>query len=191
MLEKIIVDADFCVKLGGSDKYDFLFKVLPLIASDIYMHTHAYGEVLYPASARKQLSALAASGIIKIVDQTVLNPSDRAVYDMTYRLLEEVMINPNNPNKNKGETCSLAFAKVTGIPIFATDESRLQNIIDEKLNNGRTDIRCLRIRDVVIMIRDGDIDLPRKYAKALWRIGYNNADVQNANNIFDREIWPI
>ena len=53
MLDKIIVDADFCVKLGGSEKYDFLFRVLPLIAGDIYMHTHACGEVLYPASAKK------------------------------------------------------------------------------------------------------------------------------------------
>lgn len=32
MLDKIIIDADFCLKLGGSEKYRFLFEVLPFIA---------------------------------------------------------------------------------------------------------------------------------------------------------------
>lgn len=43
MLDKIIVDADFCLKLGGSEKYRFLFEILPLIAHEIYMHSHAFG----------------------------------------------------------------------------------------------------------------------------------------------------
>ena len=30
---------------------------------------------------------------------------------MAYKMLSEVMIDPSRPNKNKGETCSLAFAK--------------------------------------------------------------------------------
>ena len=30
MLDKIIIDADFCLKLGGSEKYRFLFEVLPV-----------------------------------------------------------------------------------------------------------------------------------------------------------------
>jgi len=191
MLDKIIVDADFCVKLGGSDKYLFLFEILPLIAAEAYMHTHAYGEVLYPFSAKKQLSDLVSSGKVKLVDQSVLSPADRAVYDMVYTQLERIMIDPRKPNKNKGEVCSLAFAKATGIPIFATDESSLQPIIDAQLNTGINDITCLRIKNVVEMVRDGKIVLPRKYAKALWRIAYNNEDVQNANEIFDKEIWPL
>lgn len=85
----------------------------------------------------------------------------------------------------------MAYAKATGIPIFATDEAHLQPIIDSLLNTGIDDITCLRIRNVVEMIRDGEIDLPRKYAKALWRIAYNNENVTNANDIFDREIWPL
>ena len=110
---------------------------------------------------------------------------------MSFRALERVMINPIKPNKNRGEACSLAYAKATGIPIFATDEAHLQPIIDLVLNMGIDDITCLRIRNVVEMIRDGKIDLSRKYAKALWRIAYNNKNVTNANDIFDREIWPL
>ncbi|MDD7270853.1 MAG: hypothetical protein PUH25_03115 [Spirochaetales bacterium] len=191
MLDKIIVDADFCLKLGGSEKYRFLFEILPLIAHEIYMHSHAFGEVRYPASASKQLSDLISKGKVRIVDQSTLSPADRAVYDMSFRALERVMINPIKPNKNRGEACSLAYAKATGIPIFATDEAHLQPIIDLVLNTGIDDITCLRIRNVVEMIRDGKIDLSRKYAKALWRIAYNNKNVTNANDIFDREIWPL
>lgn len=191
MLEKIIVDADFCLKLGGSEKYHFLCEILPLIASEIYMQSHAYGEVLYPPSAKKQLSDLISSGNVKLVDQSTLSTTDRVVYDMSYSALEQTMIDPRKPNKNKGEVCSLAYAKATGIPIFATDESSLQEIIDAKLNTGINDIHCLRIRNVIEMIKDGEISLPRKYAKALWRISYNSDNVQNANDIFDKEIWPL
>lgn len=131
------------------------------------------------------------AGKVKVVDQSSLLPTDRAVYDMTYNKLAQTMIDPRRPNKNKGETCSLAYAKATGIPVFATDESSLQPIIDSQLNTGIDDITCLRIRNVVEMIRDGEIALPRKTAKALWRIAYNNEDIQNANEIFDKNIWPI
>lgn len=51
MLDKMIIDADLCIKLGGSEKYHFLHDVIPLISSQAYMHTHAYGEVLMPPSA--------------------------------------------------------------------------------------------------------------------------------------------
>lgn len=162
-----------------------------MIAHEIYMHRHAFGEVRYPASASKQLSDLISIGKVRIVDQSTLSPVDRAVYDMSFQALKRVMINPLKPNKNRGEACSLAYAKATGIPIFATDEAHLQPIIDSLLNTGIDDITCLRIRNVVEMIRDGEIDLPRKYAKALWRIAYNNENVTNANDIFDREIWPL
>lgn len=188
MLDKIIVDADFCLKLGGSEKYHFLFEVLPLIAAEIYMHSHAYGEVLFPHSAKKQLDDLVVSGRVKIVNQSTLSAADRAIYEMSYSALEKTMIDPRKPNKNKGEVSSLAYAKATEIPIFATDESALQKIIDAQLNTGINDIHCLRIRNVVEMIKDGEIKLPRKYAKALWRISFKN---DKANDIFDKEIWRL
>ena len=36
MIEKMIVDADLCIKLGGSDKYRFLYDVLPLVAKSLF-----------------------------------------------------------------------------------------------------------------------------------------------------------
>lgn len=62
MVDKIIIDADLCIKLGGSNKYRYLYDVLPLISKEIYMHTHAHGEVMIPTSAVNQLKDLISEG---------------------------------------------------------------------------------------------------------------------------------
>lgn len=188
MYEKIIVDADLCIKLGGSEKFRFLVEVLPLVSKKIYMHNHVFGEVLIPQSAKNQLEELVKKGIVDIVSEDELSTQEKAIYRMTYNTLANVMIDPKKPNKNKGETCSLAYAKATGIPIFATDEKMLQPIIDKLLNTGIDDIHCLRIIDIAKLGREGKINLQRKYAKAMWRIVSGRTD---ANDIFDKEIWPL
>lgn len=67
MYEKIIIDADLCIKLGGSEKYRFLVEVLPWVSEKIYMHKHAFGEVLVPQSAKNQLEELVKNGTVEIV----------------------------------------------------------------------------------------------------------------------------
>ena len=185
MIEKMILDADICVKLGGSEKYRFLYDILPLIAKQIYMHTHVYEEVLIPSSAVSQLRSLIDEKVIVLVNENGLQTMDRAVYDAAFTKLARVMIDPRRPNKNRGETSSLAYAKAAGIPVFATDEMNLQPIIDVQLNTGMDDINCLRIIDVVQMAHDGKIDISRKTCKALWVI----AGKEKA--LFDTEMWPI
>ena len=184
MIDKMIIDADLCIKLGGSSKYQFLYDVLPLISNQIYMHTQAYGEVLMPSSAVTQLKALVDEGKVVLVNESNLSSADRVVYDASYTNLERVMINPKRPNKNKGDTCSLAYAKATGIPVFATDEMNLQPIIDSQLNTGIDDITCLRIVDIVKKAKDGEISVARKVCKALWVISGKSKET------FDSELWP-
>lgn len=53
------------------------------------------------------------------------------------------------------------------------------------MNIGKDDIHCLRIIDIVNMARDGEINLPRKSAKALWVIA------DKPKEIFDSEVWPL
>jgi len=81
--------------------------------------------------------------------------------------------------------CSLAYAKATGIPVFATDETDLQPIIDKQLNTGIDDITCIRIVDIIIKAQDGEVNVQRKVAKALWLIAGKKKE------IFDKEIWPV
>jgi hypothetical protein len=185
MVDQIIIDADLCIKLGGSSKYKYLYDVLPLIANEIYMHTHAYGEVRMPSSAVSQLKDLVSEGKVVLVNESGLNHQVRAIYDASYNSLAKVMLDPARPNKNKGEMCSLAYAKATGIPVFATDEKDLQPIIDKQLNTGIDDITCIRIVDIVTKAKKGEIAIPRKVAKALWIVAGKKKE------IFDHEIWPV
>ena len=185
MIVKMIVDADLCIKLGGSSKYSFLYDILPLISSKIYMHTYTHGEVKIPSSAVNQLQKLINEGKVELVNESGLGAQDRAIFDATYSSLERVMIDPFYPNKNKGEVCALAYAKATGIPVFATDEKYLQPIIDSQLNTGIDDISCIRIVDIVEKAHNGEIDIPRKLCKVLWAVAGND------KKAFDSRIWPL
>ena len=69
MLDKMIVDADICIKLGSSEKYKFLYDILPLIAKQIYMHAHVQNEVLMPPSAVHQLKTLVNEQKVQIVHE--------------------------------------------------------------------------------------------------------------------------
>ena len=185
MLPQMMIDADICIKLGGSDKHLFLEQIIPLLANEVFMHKHAFSEVMMPPSATRQLANLVKDGKIKIVDETILSTPERAIYDMTFIKLERVMIDPRFKNKNRGEVCSLAYAKAIGIPVFATDEMDLQTIIDVQLNSGIADVKCLRIIDIVQMARSEGICIKRKVAKSLWVIS------GKAKEIFDQSIWPL
>lgn len=185
MLDKMIIDADLCIKLGGSNKYQYLYDVLPLVSKSIYMHTYAFGEVMMPLSAVSQLRDLISEGKVELVNESDLNSQDRAAFDAAYRNLEKVMVDPRRPNKNKGEVCSLAYAKAKSIPVFATDEMNLQSIIDSQLNTGIDDIICIRIVDIIEKAHNGEIDIPRKVCKALWLVAGKK------KGTFDNDIWPI
>ena len=185
MGDKIIIDADLCIKLGGSSKYKYLYEVLPMVANEIYVHTHAYSEVRMPSSAVSQLKELVSEGKVVLVNESELEHQIRAIYDASYNNLAKVMLDPTRPNKNKGEMCSLAYAKATGIPVFATDEKELQPIIDKQLNTGIDDITCIRIIDIVTKAKNGEIAIQRKVAKALWIVAGKKKE------IFDSEIWPV
>ena len=138
-----------------------------------------------PSSAIQQLNELIAEGKVVLVNECNLKMADKAVYAATYENLAKVMIDPRRPNKNKGEVWSLAYAKATGIPVFATDEMNLQPIIDTQLNTGIDDITCIRIVDIIEKAYQGEIAVPRKVCKALWII------CGKLKETFDREIWPL
>ena len=46
-LERIIVDADFCIKIGASPKYRYLERILPELAEKVYIHKKVYDEIIY------------------------------------------------------------------------------------------------------------------------------------------------
>ena len=185
-LKGIIVDADFCIKVGASPKYRYLERVLTELADKVYIHKIVYDEIMFPACAKEQIDSLRKQGIIEILDENSLNPIENLVYKGVYQSLEKVMINPKRPRKNQGETCSLAMAKTKSIPYFATDEMDLQPIIDCILNTGMDNIYCIRIEDIIRKIKSGELEgFKRKEAKVLWRLAGKSTDS------FDDRIWPV
>lgn len=115
-LKRIIVDADFCIKVGASPKYRYLEKVLAELAEKVYIHKIVYDEIIIPACAKEQINTLLEQRIVEIIDERCLNPSEKIIYQGVYQSLANVMINPKSPRKNRGETCSLAMAKTKSIP---------------------------------------------------------------------------
>lgn len=180
MLEKIILDADICIKLGRSEKYRMLYDLISMLPCDVYIHKKTLSEIKYP---KDQISQLVAEQKVCVVSEDDLEKEDRKVYDMTYAKLSRVMKDPTRPNKNMGEVCALAYAKTKSIPLFATDERNLQTIIDKQLNTGVDDIHCLRIQDIVENARDGVLGISRKQAKLVWTISGKD------KSAFDR-LWP-
>lgn len=180
---EIIIDADLCIKLGSSQKYRYLELLLPCLAEKIYIHETVNSEIMTP---RSQLDKLIGDGKISILSVDSLSDEEEILYNETYALLAKVMMNKNNPNKNKGEVCSLAMAKTKGIPYFATDEKDLQPIVDQWLNTGLCNIQCKRIIDIIEMIKNGQLpNFGRKDAKLIWIITGKNKE------FFDKEIWPL
>ena len=62
----------------------------------------------------------------------------------------------------------------------------MQKIIDQVLNTEIDRITCLRIKDLIELIKQNKIPkLKRKDAKLIWRLS------GKLTTIFDNEIWPI
>lgn len=171
MLDKVILDADFCIKLGRFEKLPILYDVLPLVARKIYIHKYVYeNEILMPQTARKQIGLLIDEGKAELLDDYSFNPADKAVFIATRDTLKRAMVGTVENQKNWGEVLSLATAKTLGITIFMSDEGKLKSIIDRLLNAGTDhDINVFRIIDLVHWIKDHtEAGINRKTAKAVW-----------------------
>jgi len=59
MLGKVILDADFCIKVGRFEGLLLLQEVIPVIAQKAYIHQYVYeDEILIPQSAKQQIKRL-------------------------------------------------------------------------------------------------------------------------------------
>lgn len=180
---KIILDADVCIKLGNSEKYTYLEKVLPLLSDKIYLHEVVYDEI---KTDKNQIEKLIENETVKILSADNLENIDKKIYESTYQRLKRVIMNPNNEREHKGEVATLAMAKTLSINYFITDEKELQLIIDEQLNNGleENDIKTIRIEDIVTLIKEEKLsNLKRKDAKLIWIISGKD------KSVFDNKIW--
>ncbi len=94
-------------------------------------------------------------------------------------------------SEHRGEVLSVAIAKTMSIPIFLSNESRLQREIDDCINTGIDNIRVFRMWDIVLWIRDNpECGLKRKDAKHILLLSCHKRQVDMYKSMFD-EKWPI
>lgn len=146
-LRGIIVDADFCIKVGASPKYRYLEKVLMELSDKIYIHKAVYDEIMVPACAKEQIDSLIQSGVLEVLDEEKLESVEKIVYESTYQSLAAVMIHPGKP-----------IDRILNTGVDNIICVRIEDVIQKIKNN---EIRGFK----------------RKEAKVLWRLAGKRTDV--------------
>lgn len=193
---EVILDADICIKLGRFEKIPILRDILPLIADKIYIYRYVYeNEVLTPDSARRQLDELHKLGLLEIVSESNLPPLDLAIFKTIKDKLIWAMVGTTEEGKNWGEVLSLTFAKMKGIPIIMSDESKLQSLIDRYLNigAGNSQITVFRVKNLIEWIRDNpECGIKRSYAKGIWLALDSRKTIENFDRYGQRKLqWKV
>jgi hypothetical protein len=193
MLDKAILDADFCIKISNFNSVKLLEIIIPAIVKKAYIHQYVYNdEILIPASAKEQIKKLVNSGQVEIIDDSTFSTTNKVLFDATRDLLKRAMIGTQEKGKNWGEVLSLSCAKVLGITILMSDENSLQDIIDKHLNTGSSsDIKVFRVINVIEWIKDHqECGITRKTAKAIWASSVSRLALEKSKKIFEN-IWPV
>ena len=201
-IDKAVIDADFALKLGQLEKYKLLEDYLPECVNLIYIHEHVYNnEILVPPIVKVRIDRLIQDGRAQIVNRSLIateKPEAVEVYDGTQDLLSENIEDTVAGRKNWGEVVSIAFCKAMGVKYFLSDESRLQEIIDEHINldmEGTDNIQVIRVTNFLKYMREAGIE--RRVIKLAW-LCYENLkyyrtreDIEKIKRWFDDEFWPI
>ncbi|WP_404354569.1 hypothetical protein [Exiguobacterium aurantiacum] len=195
--EKALLDADFSFKLGQLTNINVIEDYVGELVGTIYMHRHIYErEILTPHSLKKQIDRLIEKGKAEIVDlSTLSSPLEKSLYHEMVTLLKAADSETKEDGKNWGETVSLAYAKVSGIPYFLSDERSLQEIADEYLNTDvENSITIIRLKDFILALKD--LGYKRKECQMIWLVANfdplrKEQSREWAKKVFNDELWPI
>lgn len=194
--EHALLDADFSFKLGKLTSIDAIEEYVGALVGKIYIHRHIYErEILTPRSVKQQIDSLIAKGKAEIVDLSTLPTEfEKSLYHETVTLLKQADPKTKELGKNWGETVSLAYAKVSGIPYFLTDETSAQPLADEYLNtNDQQSIKIIRLKDFLLALKEAGYK--RSDCKLIWMIANFDPEKKEesrawAKRVFSEELWP-
>lgn len=195
--EKALLDADFSFKLGQLTNMNVIEDYVGELVGTIYMHRHIYErEILTPRSVKEQIDRLIAKGKAEIVDLSTLPSSlEKSLYHEMVTLLKSADAETKELGKNWGETVSLAYAKVSGIPYFLSDEKSLQALADEYLNtDAQHSITIIRLKDFILALKEAGYK--RKECQMLWLVANFDPSRKEqsrdwAKKVFSEELWPL
>lgn len=194
--EHALLDADFSFKLGQLTNINAIEEYVGALVGKVYIHRHIYErEILTPRSVKLQIDRLIEKGKAEVVDLSTLpTVLEKLLYHEMITLLKEADVETKELGKNWGETVSLAYAKVTGIPYFLSDERNLQPLADEYLNtNEQQSITIIRLKDFLLALKEAGYK--RKDCKLIWVVSnFNPLNKEEstawAKRVFDEELWP-
>jgi hypothetical protein len=189
-----LLDADFAIKLGRVESQNIIEDIIPEFVELLYIHRHVNEkEILTPAAVKKQVDSLVRQKRAIIVDRQFISAQDGSkelIYDQVISLLKTKFWDSKKPRKNWGEIVSLAFAKTDGVTVFLSDESDLQDIIDEHLNlEDANDIRVVKIKDFIEWMKAAGSQ--RKLCRIIWLVSGEVENLKQRKEQFDGEIWPL
>lgn len=195
--EKALLDADFSFKLGQLTNMNVIEDYVGELVGTIYMHRHIYErEILTPRSVKEQIDRLITKGKAEIVDLSTLpSPLEKSLYHEMVTLLKSADAETKELGKNWGETVSLAYAKVSGIPYFLSDEKSLQALADEYLNtDAQHSITIIRLKDFILALKAAGYK--RKECQMLWLVANFDPSRKEqsrdwAKKVFNEELWPL
>lgn len=195
--EKALLDADFSFKLGQLTNMNVIEDYIGELVGTIYMHRHIYErEILTPRSVKEQIDRLIAKGKAEIVDLSTLpSPFEKSLYHEMVTLLKSADTETKELGKNWGETVSLAYAKVSGIPYFLSDEKSLQALADEYLNTDtKNSITIIRLKDFILALKEAGYK--RKDCQLVWLVANFDPSRKEqsrewAKKVFNEELWPL
>ena len=158
LFEKIILDADICIKLGGLERVsNTLYRVISQITDKAYIHQYVNEEEVL--TKRNQLERLISENIVEVLnpDVVLIEGAMKNIYAETKRRLFKELVGEEEPRvkrgKNFGEVHSLAISKALSIPVFMSDEGNLQPIVNRLLNTGLDDITVFRLRNIILWMK--------------------------------------
>jgi len=194
LFEKIILDADICIKLGGLERVpDTLYRVVSPITEKSYIHQYVNEEEVL--TKRNQLERLISENIVEVLnpDVVLIEGTMKNIYAETKRKLFKDLVGEEEPRvkrgKNFGEVHSLAISKALSIPVFMSDEGNLQPIVNRLLNTGLDDITVFRLRNIILWMKENpECGFNNQDAKAIL-FGTTDRKYLESQKIWLKENW--
>ena len=191
LFNKVILDADICIKLSKISKLSALIRVLSQITDEVYIHEYVDNQEIL--SDRDQLNELIKTETVKVIypetyftDRLTIE-TYKAVFEELYEEIigdEDIKKRP----KHLGEVYSLALAKVLQIPVFMCDEFDMQDTINRTLNTGIDDIIAFRLRDLILWMKNNSVGFTRKEARVIY-CRVEEDETNREKKIKERKKW--
>lgn len=145
---KAIFDDDILIHLVKTNAIGFAIDILEQIYISEYVYEH---EINKTTNEGKKIQKLKNSGKLIILNDKLLTPRQKNVYNETYKLLKDKNFSTNHDDNliNEGERVTASLAKASNIYYYMSDDNRAAPHI-----RSLTDVDIINYCDILYMHLD-------------------------------------